>query len=84
MPTVNRVAEIRNGLQAKHGDHWSQRSVAKRLGIHPNTLWRIEQGNREPLVTLAVALARDLGVTVEQLGFRRVPVSPTAAPSSDG
>lgn len=69
---MNEIAAIRRGKQALLGDYYSQRAVALRIGVAPNTLSRWEQCSILPNVIDAIALARDLGVTVEQLGFRRV------------
>jgi transcriptional regulator with XRE-family HTH domain len=72
MRFANDIATIRRGLQARLGDHYSQRAVAARVGVSPNTLSRWEKYALMPSAMAAVTLARDLGVTVEQLGFRRV------------
>jgi transcriptional regulator with XRE-family HTH domain len=72
MRFANDIAVVRRGKQAKFGDHYSQRAVAARIGVSPNTLSRWEQCALMPSAMAAVILARDLGVTVEQLGFRRI------------
>jgi DNA-binding XRE family transcriptional regulator len=72
MRTVNQIAEIRTALMGRLGDRYTQVAVAKRLGVATWTLSRWESGEAQPRVLDAINLARDLGVTVEQLGFRRV------------
>lgn len=69
----NEIGEIRRALEARFGSRYSQVAVAARVGVPKNTLSRWELGLLEPRVTKALALARDLGVTVEQLGFREDP-----------
>jgi DNA-binding XRE family transcriptional regulator len=72
MRVVNQIAEIRTALMERIGDRYTQVAVAKRLGVATWTLSRWESGEAQPRVLDAINLARDLGVTVEQLGFRRV------------
>ncbi len=46
---------------------WSQAALAERLGVSPSTVGMYEQGRREPGSELLVALARELGVSVDYL-----------------
>ncbi len=46
---------------------WTQEELAKRVGVAPNTIARIETGNRRPSLTLLERLARDLGVGIADL-----------------
>lgn len=46
---------------------WSQLTLAKRAGMHPATLNRIEKNQTEAPLSKVVALARALGVPHEHL-----------------
>jgi putative transcriptional regulator len=45
----------------------SQVQLAERVGVHPVTIARIESGTLTPSVTVALAISRTLGETVESL-----------------
>jgi putative transcriptional regulator len=53
--------------QARHRAGLSQPALAARVGASRPTIARIEAGTSTPLVTLALALARELGESVETL-----------------
>lgn len=55
-------------------------AVATVAGISEQAWWSAERGENMPGAEAAVAIARVLGVTVEQLDFRRVDSS---EPSGD-
>ncbi len=46
---------------------WTQEELARRVGVAPNTIARIETGNRRPSLTLLERLARDLRVGIADL-----------------
>lgn len=80
---VSRFDEFRREARRQWGPRYSIEAMADRLGISRRTLMRYAAGTSEPPVTVALAIAQDLGVTVEQLGFQRVTIPPTteAGPS---
>lgn len=45
----------------------SQADLAKRAGVTQTTIWMYENGESTPKLAIAIALAKALGVTVEQL-----------------
>ena len=45
----------------------TQQQLAERVGVTRQTILSIEKGKYRPSVELALLLARELGVTVEQL-----------------
>jgi len=49
---------------------WSQEDLAGKVGVTRQTIANIENGLNEPRVTIAIAIALALGVTVYDL-FRR-------------
>jgi len=61
----NRLKEIR----ARHG--LTQAALAERAGVSRKTINTVENGVFVPSVLLALALARTLGTTVEELFFIR-------------
>jgi DNA-binding XRE family transcriptional regulator len=46
---------------------YSRKQLADIVGTSPQTIWNIEVHGAEPVIGLAVRLARALGVTVEDL-----------------
>ncbi len=46
---------------------WTQEGLAKRVGVAPNTIARIETGNRRPSLALLERLARALKVSIADL-----------------
>jgi transcriptional regulator with XRE-family HTH domain len=66
----NRIRPIRERLLRSVGSVYSREAVARRIGVSVASLQRWEAGDTTPSVVDAMALARDLGVSVEQLGFR--------------
>lgn len=62
----NRIREIRERAGI------SQSSLAKRLEMDRQRLFAYETKGVNPPVTVALAIARELGVTVEELDFRPV------------
>jgi transcriptional regulator with XRE-family HTH domain len=78
----SRLRDHREALRKRFGTTYSLIAVAQRAGIAERSLAGYEAGEREPSVTVALALARELGVTVEQLGFRRVDDAQHVAPAA--
>ena len=68
---TNRIAEIRKAQQARLGSGFTQGALAARIGVTRAAVARWEAG-AVPDALSAVRLARELGVTVEQLGFEEV------------
>jgi putative transcriptional regulator len=63
----------------------TQAQLAERVGVSRQTIVAVESGGYAPSVYLALALAEQLGTTVETLfaaASERAPVSPTAGGSS--
>lgn len=69
----SRTRELRAALKDRFGDEFSVRSCADRAGISERAWWSYERGEAMPPVDVAVEIARVLGVTTEQLDYRRVP-----------
>lgn len=46
---------------------WSQAKLAKILGLSTSTVAMYEQGRREPPISVIIALANALGVTIDYL-----------------
>jgi molybdate-binding protein/DNA-binding XRE family transcriptional regulator len=65
------------GMRAERG--LSQRTLADAAGITRQAVGAIEAGRMQPSVGIALALARALGTTVEDLFARTPPTSPPAA-----
>ena len=57
----DRIAELR------HMRGLSQAALAKALGLSTSTIAMYEQGRREPSVSVIIALADALGVTIDYL-----------------
>src|SRR5438270_8228531 len=78
----NRIREMREVLRERFGAYYSIRACAQRAGIAERAWTGYERGESMPPADTAVAIARILGVTVEQLDFRRVDPDrePRAAP----
>lgn len=62
MTVVNHLRKHRFGC-----DDMTQQELADRVGVTRQTILSIEKGNYNPSVELALALARALGTTVEEL-----------------
>ncbi len=61
MPLANRLRELR----ARHG--LTQEALADRVGVRRQTVLAIERRRYVPSALLAFRLARELGVTVDEL-----------------
>ena len=72
-----RIAQLRR----KRG--LSQTKLAQALGLRTSTVAMYEQGRREPSVTIIIALARTLGVTIDYLLTGQSPHQSTLIPVSD-
>ena len=72
-----RIAQLRrnNGL--------SQAKLARTLGVSTSTIAMYEQGRREPSVSIIVALAAALGVTIDYLLTGHPPQELSFAPGID-
>lgn len=67
----SRIVEIRN----QRG--WKQRELARRAGLDPGRLSKLERGLKEARLTEFASLARALGLTLDELAFGRAPSTPT-------
>ena len=56
-----RIADLRR----KRG--LNQSELAKKLGLSTSAIGMYEQGRREPSITILVALAEELGITIDYL-----------------
>jgi transcriptional regulator with XRE-family HTH domain len=72
LPVPNRIRTLREQCAAVYPAAFSATAVAHRLGVTDKTLRSWEQGIRRPTARHARALARDLGVTVQDLGLDEV------------
>lgn len=70
------MRELRAQLRYQFSKKYTVRACAERAGISESTWWSYERGIAMPPADAAVAIARVLGVTVEQLNFRRVDTPP--------
>jgi transcriptional regulator with XRE-family HTH domain len=70
----NRIREMREILRERFGVYYSIRACSQRAGIAERAWTGYERGESMPPADSAVAIARVLGVTVEQLDFRRAEV----------
>lgn len=57
----------KNLLRLRSEKKLSQEELAKRVGITQGAIWQYENGEATPKIAIAVSLASELGVTVEQL-----------------
>lgn len=68
-------AELRNRLKVLRAERdWTQAELARRIGVSRKTINTIENGVFVPSTLLALKLAREFGVSVEeifQLGSER-------------
>jgi transcriptional regulator with XRE-family HTH domain len=65
------MGKLRVELRERFGEYFDRRACARRAGIAERTWASYERGENMPPVDAAVAVARVLGVTAEQLAFRR-------------
>ena len=70
-PVTSRMGKLRLELRERFGEHFDRRACARRAGIAERTWASYERGENMPPVDAAVAVARVLGVSVEQLRFVR-------------
>jgi transcriptional regulator with XRE-family HTH domain len=70
-PVTSRMGKLRLELRERFGDHFDRRACARRAGIAERTWASYERGENMPPADAAVAIARVLGVTAEQLVFER-------------
>lgn len=70
---TSRTRELRSALKERFGDEFSVRSCADRAGISERAWWSYERGEAMPPADVAVEIGRVLGVTVEQLDYKRRP-----------
>lgn len=64
---MKRLAELRMGARGRYGSAFTFAELSKRIGVSPRTLGSWEKGRTEPSVSQAAALARELGVTIDEL-----------------
>ena len=70
----DRIAELRH----KYG--LSQAELARSLGLSVSAIAMYEQGRREPSVSILIALAAALGVTIDYLLTGQPPQQSTLVP----
>ncbi len=70
-PVTSRMGKLRLELHERFGEHFDRRACARRAGIAERTWASYERGENMPPVDAAVAVARVLGVSAEQLVFER-------------
>jgi len=73
LAVVNRIREIRLERAKVVPSAFTQEAVARRVGVTVNTLRSWETGAVKPRKRHARALARELGVSVEDLGLEDPP-----------
>jgi transcriptional regulator with XRE-family HTH domain len=77
---VNRIRELRLEHARQHPPAFTAAALAHRLGIDSSTLRRWERGVTRPTQRHARGLAREFGVSVEELGLdQEVPEEAEAA-----
>jgi len=81
-PVVSRMRDLRLRLKDRFGDEYSVRACAQRAGLSERSWGSYERGEAMPPADAAVAIARVLGLTVEQLEFRRVEQGGSGADSA--
>lgn len=72
IPPMLRIRELRDA------EGWSLKELERRSGVDRGTIWRVEQGRQSPSVDKAAALAKALGVSLDELHVPEVD-SPDAA-----
>jgi transcriptional regulator with XRE-family HTH domain len=68
---ISRMRALRLALRNRFGHGYDRRACARRAGIAERSWASYERGENMPPIHAAVAIARVLGVTAEQLDFRR-------------
>lgn len=64
---MNRIRERRLELARQHPSAFSVVALAQRLGVGESTVRRWEDGTRRPAQRQARKLAKELGLTVEEV-----------------
>jgi transcriptional regulator with XRE-family HTH domain len=54
----------------REAEGWSLDDLAERSGVHRQSIWKMEQGQREPSWPTVLALAGALGVTPNDFVYR--------------
>jgi DNA-binding XRE family transcriptional regulator len=65
--TENRIHELREALRHRFGRAYARPALAQRIGVSERALLNYEKGRNVPPATVAIVIARELGVSVEQL-----------------
>lgn len=73
-----RIADLRRKRGLK------QSALAKKLGLSASAVGMYEQGRREPSIPIIVALAEELGVTIDYLLTGQTFSSQPGPPREDG
>lgn len=63
-------------MQLRRRKGWDRASLADRLGVPPERVKRWELGTYLPSLELLAALARTLGVTIDELVTGQAPLAP--------
>jgi hypothetical protein len=71
MAMFNHIRQFREMLKDRFGSDSGVRSAAHRAGVSERAWWAYGRGQAMPPADAAIAVARVLGVTVEQLPFHR-------------
>ncbi|MFD3514809.1 helix-turn-helix domain-containing protein [Streptomyces sp. NPDC058657] len=84
--TVTTLAAMGPGLRAARERHGATLTgVSRATGISPSTLSRIETGRRRPTLEVVLRLAKEYGVSLDELaGHTPAPARPGTAPRSFG
>ena len=66
---VNRLKDLREKMlkQSVRSEDWTQDGLAKRLGVTRQTIISMEKGTYNPSLVLAFKIARELGMTIEDI-----------------
>jgi len=65
----NRIGELRAEAAQRFPALFTKTALASRLGVNVRTVSRWEDGDMRPNVRLAKRLAKELGVSVDDLGL---------------
>lgn len=79
---ASRSVDLGPNIRARRKEHGlSLRELARRVGVSPSALSQIENGHSRPSVDTLYELARQLGVTPDEIFFGPDPGAATGAPT---
>ena len=66
---VNKLKDLRENKmkQSEKPEDWTQEGLAKRLGVTRQTIISMEKGTYNPSLVLALKIAREFGVAIEDI-----------------